>query len=129
MSTKRYEAFLANFETRYTRWIAAQETGDPAELKAAETALPTLNVRLRAKLAAVNEGEPDPVMQALEKRALVLASEVMVDETKRRRERRAAQDRRQERTIRIGRTVELPTNCVRCGVKLENPKSTGRPRL
>ena len=129
MASKRYDAFLADFQTRYERWITAQETGDPAELKAAEAALPTLNARLRAKLAAADQDTYDPVMRALEKRALVLGSEARIDEAKRRRERQEAEKRRQASTIRVGRKVELPTTCVRCGAKLERPKATGRPRV
>lgn len=129
MLPKRYDAVLADFDTRYSRWVAMQESGDEAEVKSAATELPTLNARLLARLTIVDEEEPDPDVRAMQKRLLVLVSEINADEVQRRRKRREAGQRRRDRTIRVKRTVELPAKCVRCGVKLENPKTTGRPRL
>ena len=34
-----------------------------------------------------------------------------------------------KRQTRIGRSVELPTKCARCGGKLKDVKPTGRPRI
>lgn len=129
MASKRYEAFLADFETRYTRWATAQESGNEAELKAAAEALPTINPHLLARLAFVDKDERDPEARATQKRLLVLVSEINADKALRHQKRREAQQRRRDRTIRVERTVELPTKCVRCGAKLENPKTTGRPRV
>ena len=88
-----------------------------------------LNACLLAKLAVLDEDEPDLEARAAQKRLLVLVSEINADEARRRRKRREAQQHRRDRTIRVERTVELPTKCVRCGAKLENPKTMGRPRL
>lgn len=131
MAPKRYDAVLADFDARYSRWVAAQESGDEVQVKAAAAALPTLNARLLAKLAAADEDEDehDPEARATQKRLLVLVSEINADEARRRRKRREAQQRRRDRTILIERTAELPTTCVRCGVRLEELKTTGRPRL
>lgn len=129
MDPNRYDAILADFDTRYSRWVTAQESGDEAGVEAAAAALPTLNSRLLAKLAAVDEDEPDREARATQKRLLVLVSEINTDEAQRRRKRREAQRRRRDRTILIDRTADLPTTCTRCGVRLEELKTTGRPRL
>jgi len=129
VATKRYEAFIADFDAKYSRWLAAQESNDEAELKEAASRLPTLSAGLLAKLAALDEDEPDPEIRVAQKRLLVLASEIRADEAKRRRKRREVEERRRDRTIRVARTVELPAKCVRCGTKLEGVKNTGRPRL
>lgn len=81
------------------------------------------------QLASVDEDEPDPELRASQKRLLVLASEVNADEALRRRKRREAQQRRRDRTVRVERTVELPTTCARCGARLAELKATGRPRV
>lgn len=129
MATKRNDAFIADFDAKYSRWLAVQESNDEAELKEAASNLPTLNASLLAKLAALDEDEPDPEIRAAQKRLLVLASEIRADEAKRRRKRRETEKRRRDRTIRVARTTELPTKCARCGTKLEGVKNTGRPRL
>lgn len=129
MVAKHWREFFANFDARYERWTAAHETGDPAAIQAAEIALPGLTERARADLAALDREETDPLLRAVRRRAIVLGYERDAYERKRRREQKAAQKRREERTIRISRTVELPAACARCGTKLENPKTTGRPRI
>ena len=129
MVAKRHDADLADFDTRYSRWAAAQESGDEAEMKAAVAALPTLNACLFAKLAAVDEDEPDPETRATQKRLLVLVNEVNAKETQRRRKRREAQQRHRDRTVLVERKVELPTTCARCSAPLAELKTTGRPRL
>lgn len=129
MATKHYDLADADFDARYSRWIAALEAGDEAELLEATTALPTLNRRVLAKFYAVGVDVDDPVARATEKRLIVLLSEVRAHEAQRRREQRTAGQRRHDCTTRIERTVELPTECARCGTKLEDVKPTGRPRV
>lgn len=129
MVAKHWREFFANFDTRYERWVTAQESGEPALIKSAENALPGMTERARAELAALDREDSDPLLRAVRRRAIVLGYERDAYERRRRREQKAAQKRREERTIRISRTVELPTACARCGTKLENPKTTGRPRV
>ncbi len=129
MVAKHWREFFANFDARYERWITAHETGDPAEIEAAENALPGLTERARSDFATLEHEETDPLLRAVRRRAIVLGYEREAYERKRRRGQKAAQQRREERAIRINRTVALPTACVRCGARLENPKTTGRPRV
>lgn len=129
MASKPYDPTAAGFDARYARWVAAQETGDEAAVKAAAADLPTLNARVRAKLAAVDETVTDPEDRAAQRRLVLLVSEIRAHEATRQRERRKAAQRRHDRTVRVSRTVELPTACARCGNKLDGPKSTGRPRV
>ena len=129
MATSRYDPVSAEFDARYSRWVAAQESGDEAEVKAAAAALPTLSASLLAKLASVDKDEPDPEVRETQKRHLVLMSKINADEALRRRKRREAQQRRRDRTVRVERTVELPTTCARCGARLAELKATGRPRV
>lgn len=129
MATTRYDPVAAEFDARYSRWVAALESGDDGELTEATAALPTLNARLLAKLAAVDKDEPDPAVRAAQKRLIVLVSEVNANEAQRRRERKQAQQRRRDRTTRVERRVELPTTCARCGARFAELKATGRPRL
>lgn len=129
MVSRPYDPTAAGFDARYARWVAAQESGDEAEIKAAAADLPTLNARVRATLAAVDETVTEPEDRAAQKRLVLLVSEIRAHEAARQRERRKAAQRRHDRTVRLSRTVELPTTCARCGNKLEGPKSTGRPRV
>lgn len=129
MATKRYDPTTTDFNGRYARWVAALESGDDAELLEATVALPTLNKRVLKKLAAVDRDEPDPTARAEHKRVIVLLSEINANQAQRRREREQAEQRRSDRTVRVERRVELPTACVRCGTKLREVRSTGRPRL
>ncbi|WP_271403834.1 hypothetical protein [Kocuria palustris] len=129
MAAKRYDPSETDFEARYARWVAALESGDDDELLAATVALPTLDTRVLAKLAAVDRDEPDPEVRATQKRLIVLVSEVNANQAARRRERERAQQRRHDRTVRVERRVALPTTCARCGTKLREVKPTGRPRL
>ncbi len=129
MASKPYDPIAAGFDARYERWVAAQETGDEAEIKAAAADLPTLNARVREKLAAVDETVTDPEDRAAQKRLVLLVSEIRAHEAARQCERRKAAQRRHDRTVRLSRTVELPTTCARCGNKIDGPKSTGRPRV
>lgn len=129
MATKRYDPAATDFNGRYSRWVAALESGDDAELLEATVALPTLNKRVLAKLAAVDRDEPDPRARAEHKRVIVLLSEISANQAARRRERKQAEQRRRDRTVRVERRVELPTTCARCGTKLGEVKPTGRPRL
>lgn len=129
MASKPYDPTAAVFDARYARWVAAQESGDEAAVRTAAADLPTLNARLLAKLAAVDGAEVDPVSRAVQKRLIVLVSEIQAEEVKRRRERKQAQQRRHDRTVRVERRVKLPTSCARCGTKLKEVKTTGRPRL
>src|SRR5690606_33557688 len=129
MATRRYDPVSAEFDARYSRWVAAQESGDEAEVNVAAAALPTLNARLLAKLASVDEKEPDSELRAAQKRHLVLMSEIHADEALRRRKRREAQQRRRDRTVRVDRTVEMPTRCARGGARCAEMKVTGRPRV
>lgn len=129
MATKRYDPTSTDFNGRYSRWVTALESGDDAELLEATVALPTLNKRVLAKLAAVDRDEPDPTARADRKRVIVLLSEINANHAARLRERKQAEQRRRDRTVRVERRVELPTTCARCGTKLKEVKSTGRPRL
>ncbi|RII43582.1 hypothetical protein DWB68_01350 [Galactobacter valiniphilus] len=129
MATKRYDPTATDFNGRYARWVAALESGDDAELLEATVALPTLNNRVLKKLAAVDRDEPDSTVRAERKRVIVLLSEINANQAARLRERKQAEQRRRDRTVRVERRVELPTTCARCGAKLKEVKSTGRPRL
>ena len=129
MATKRYDPTATDFNGRYARWVAALESGDDAELLEATVALPTLNKRVLKKLAAVDRDEPDPTARAEQKRVIVLLSEINANQAARLRERKQADQRRRDRTVRVERRVELPTTCARCGTKLREARSTGRPRL
>lgn len=129
MATKRYGPAATDFNGRYSRWVAALESGTEAELIEATLALPTLNQRVLTRLAAVDCDEPDPAARAEHKRVIVLLSEINANQAQRRRERQQAEQRRRDRTVRVERRVELPTTCVRCSAKLKEVKSTGRPRL
>ena len=129
MATKRYDPAATDFNGRYSRWVAALESGDDAELLEATAALPTLNKRVLKKLAAADRDEPDPSARAEHKRVIVLLSELNANTKQRRREREQAEQRRRDRTVRVERRVELPTTCARCGTKLKEVKPTGRPRL
>lgn len=129
MVPKHWQKFFQDFEARYERWITAQESGGPDELRAAEKALPGLTERARQELAALDYEESDSLLYSVRRRAIVLGYERDAYERKRRREQKAAKQRREERTIRVGRSIELPIACARCGAKLENPKTTGRPRV
>lgn len=129
MATKRYDPTATDFNGRYARWVAALESGDDAELLEATLALPTLNKRVLKKLTAVDRDEPDPKEGAEHKRVIELLSEINANTKQHRREREQAAQRRRDRTVRVERRVELPTTCARCGAKLREVKSTGRPRL
>ena len=129
MATKRYDPAATDFNGRYRRWVAALESGTEAELLEATVALPTLNRRVLKKLAAVDRDEPDSTVRAEQKRVIVLLSEINANQAARLRERKQAEQRRRDRTVRVERRVELPTTCARCGTKLKEVKSTGRPRL
>ncbi len=127
--TKRYDPTATDFNGRYARWVAALDSGTEAELLEATVALPTLNKRVLKKLAAVDRDEPDPTARAQQKRVILLLSEINANTKQRRREREQAEQRRRDRTVRVERRVELPATCARCGTKLKEVKSTGRPRL
>ena len=129
MATKRYDPSATDFNGRYARWVAALESGTEAELLEATVALPTLNRRVLKKLAAVDRDEPDSTVRAEQKRVIVLLSEINANQAARLRERKQAEQRRRDRTVRVERRVELPTTCARCGTKLKEVKPTGRPRL
>lgn len=129
MVAKHWREFFADFDARYESWINAHQSGDPAAIDAAENALPGLTERARAELAVLDHKELDSLLRSVRRRAIVLGYERDAYERRRRREQKAAQKQREERTIRISRTVELPTVCARCGTKLESPKTTGRPRV
>jgi len=129
MATKRYDPTATDFNGRYARWVAALESGTEAELLEATVALPTLNKRVLKKLAAVDRDEPDPTARAEHKRLIVLLSEINANQAARLRERKQAEQRRRDRTVRVDRRVELPMTCARCGTKLKEVKPTGRPRL
>lgn len=129
MATKRYDPTATDFNGRYARWVAALESGDDTELLEATLALPTLSKRVLNKLAAVDRDEPDSTVRAERKRVIVLLSEINANQAARLRERKQAEQRRRDRTVRVERRVELPTTCARCGTKLKEVKPTGRPRL
>ena len=129
MATKRYDPTATDFNGRYARWVAALESGNESELLEATVALPTLNKRVLKKLAAVDRDEPDSTVRAERKRVIVLLSEINANQAARLRERKQAEQRRRDRTVRVERRVELPTTCARCGTKLKEVKTTGRPRL
>lgn len=105
------------------------ESGDKAGLAEARAALPTLNRRVLARFAAVDQDVDDPVARATGKRLVMLLSEVSAHEARRRGERRKAEQRRRDCTTRIERTVELAAKCARCGSKVEDMKTTGRLRI
>ena len=130
MALKRYDPDEAEFDARYERWLAALESGDVAELREAMAAIPTLNNQVLDRFFAVESDELGmPGQRAMEQRLIVLLSELRPHEAARLRELHKARQRRLDRTTRIGRTVELPTKCARCGGKLKDMKPTGRPRI
>lgn len=130
MALKRYDPDEADFDARYQRWLAALESGDEAELLDATAAIPTLNNRVLDRFFAVESDDLErPGQGAMEQRLIVLLSELRPHEAARIRELHKARQRRLDRTTRIGRTVELPTKCARCGSKLRDVKPTGRPRI
>ena len=129
MATKRYDPTATDFNGRYARWVAALESGTEAELLEATMALPTLNRRVLKKLAAVDRDEPDSTVRAEQKLVIVLLSEINANQAARLRQRKQAEQRRRDRTVRVERRVELPATCARCGTKLKEVKPTGRPRL
>lgn len=130
MARKRYDPDEAEFDARYQRWLAALESGDETELLEATAAIPTLNSHVLDKFFAVESDDLErPGQRAVEQRLIVLLSELRPHEAARLRELHKARQRRLDRTTRIGRTVELPTKCVRCGSKLKDVKPTGRPRI
>jgi hypothetical protein len=112
MATKRYDPTATDFNGRYSRWVAALESGDDAELLEATLGLPTLNKRVLKKLAAVDRDEPDSTVRAERKRVIVLLSEINANQAARLRERKQAEQRRRDRTVRVERRVELPTTCA-----------------
>ncbi|MFT4043780.1 MAG: hypothetical protein QM673_11530 [Gordonia sp. (in: high G+C Gram-positive bacteria)] len=130
MARKRYDPDEAEFDAGYERWLAALESGDEAELLEATIAIPTLNSRVLDRFFAVESDDLErPGQRAMEQRLIVLLSELRPHEAARLRELHKARQRRLDRTTRIGRTVELPTKCARCGSKLKDVKPTGRPRI
>jgi hypothetical protein len=130
MATKRYDSADTDFDARYARWVSALESGDEAELLEATMAIPTLNSRVLDEYFAVEGDDLDtPGRREMEQRLIVLLSEVRPREAARIRELRKARQWRRDRITRIERTVELPTKCARCGGKLQDVKSTGRPRV
>lgn len=130
MALKRYDPDQAEFDARYERWLAALESGDEAELLEATAAIPTLNSRVLDRFFAVESDDLGrPGQRAIEQRLIVLLSELRPREAARLRELHKARQRRHDRATRIGRTVDLPTKCVRCGSKLHDVKPTGRPRI
>ncbi|MGK0722495.1 hypothetical protein [Leucobacter sp. W1478] len=122
-------ADLADFNERYHGWVAAIESGDSRAIRTAEADLPSLTDRVKAKLAAIDEAEADPDRRAEQRRMTVLVSEVYLLNLRRQRKKREAKRRRQDRATLLERSVELPTKCARCGVKLRELKTTGRPRV
>jgi hypothetical protein len=129
MAFKWQKDFVADFDRRYTRWLTAQQSGDPEELETATAALPTLTPETLTAIAAVVGETTDPQERAATQRAAIMAREFTAEANRRRDKRQQAEQRRQDRAIRLQRTVALPTRCVRCNGKLDNPKTTGRPRV
>lgn len=130
MALKRYDPDEAEFDARYQRWLAALESGDEDELLEATAAIPTLNSQVLDRFFAAPSDELGrPGQRAMEQRLIVLLSELRPHEAARLRELHKARQRRLDRTTRIGRSVELPTKCARCGGKLKDVKPTGRPRI
>lgn len=129
MAPKWYDDFLTDFDIRYSRWVAATEAVDAKETNSAAAELPTLNKRLLRRITDLDETEPNPDQRAVQKRLIVLTSEIAAKQERRRRKRREATQRHADRTVRVERTVELPSTCARCGARLDHPKTTGRPRL
>ncbi len=130
MAPKRYDPDEAEFDAPYQRWLAALEAGDEAELLEATAAIPTLNSQVLDRFFAVQSDDLGrPGQRAMEQRLMVLLSELRPHEAARLRELHKARQRRQDRTTRIVRTVDLPMNCARCGSKLRDVKPTGRPRI
>lgn len=130
MALKRYDSDEAEFDARYQRWLAALESGDEAELLEATIAIPTLNSQVLDRFFVVESDELErPGQRAMEQRLIVLLSELRPHEAARIRELHKARQRRLDRTTRVGRIVELPTRCARCGSKLRDVKPTGRPRI
>jgi predicted aconitase len=84
MATQTYQVFLTEFETRYDRWQAAQQPGDPAELKAAQAALPTVNARVLKHIAVLTEEETDPEVRAEIARVMIRANELAAEAQRRR---------------------------------------------
>lgn len=130
MALKRYDPDEVEFDARYQRWLAALESGDEAELLEATAAIPTLNSQVLDRFFAAPSDELGrPGQRAMEQRLIVLLSELRPHEAARLRELHKARQRRLDRTTRVGRIVELPTKCARCGSKLKDVKQTGRPRI
>jgi hypothetical protein len=129
MRFKWQNAFLAGFNTRYERWVRAQKAGDPAELEAATAAIPTLTPdRLANALAVIGQARTGEERDAA-LRAIIMGHEFQAEATRRGEKRERDSQRRRDRQVRLERTVEVPTRCARCGGRLDNPKTTGRPRL
>lgn len=129
MAPKWYDDFLTDFDIRYSRWVIAEAAGNAKEAEAAAAHLPTLSKRLLRRITDLDETEPNPDQRAVQKRLIVLTSEIAAEQERRRRKRREAAKRHTDRTVRAERTVELPSTCARCGAQLDHPKTTGRPRL
>jgi hypothetical protein len=129
MATKRYDPAATDFNGRYARWVAALESGDDAELLEATVALPTSQQARaqEARRSGPRRARPDGAGGA-EARDRA-AQRDQRQPRQRRREREQAEQRRRDRTVRVERRVELPTTCARCGTKLKEVKTTGRPRL
>jgi endogenous inhibitor of DNA gyrase (YacG/DUF329 family) len=122
--------FQTRFNYQYGRWLAAKESGDPDELAQAVAELPTLaDPDVIDRIAMAEARFTNPEDRAAAVRAVVMAAEVGIENAKRRRAQQRATKRRRERGVRLERKVELPTECARCGTRLEDPKTTGRPRI
>lgn len=125
----RNDHWHEDFDRPIARYNAAVAGGDPDEIAAARADYPTLQEEIANHIGDLDEAEADPVQQAALERALQAARELRGEQAARRREREKARQRTRNRAVRLSRTVELPTKCVRCGAKLDPPKTTGRPRL
>mgnify|MGYP000969769890 FL=1 len=68
MVPKHWQKFFQDFEEHYERWINAQTSGDPDELRAAEKALPGLTEQARQALTALDREEFDSSLYAARKR-------------------------------------------------------------
>jgi hypothetical protein len=129
MRFKWQNEFLADFNTRYERWITARDSGDPAKLEAATAAISTLTPdRLANALAVIGQARTGEEREAA-LRAIIMGHEFQAEATRRAEKRERDTQRRRDRQVRLERTVEMPTRCARCGGRLANPKTTGRPRL
>lgn len=107
----------------------AIERGDHDEAERIRAAWEPLGAWVQRSVQRLIDAENDPVLQEQATRAIARARDAAAQARKRHQEREKSRARARNRQVREARTVELPTKCARCGTRLDDPKTTGRPRL